>query len=240
MPKRHMLVQDGNLVLNRLSSGFKLTLLLLLLPLGLLCMSLPPPGRTHGPGPGFGYHHLTINAIMWIFADRGGRHGGSTVTLRGRSPRHWYWTAPTNYTFTNLEVRWEGEVGKGHGEIDTIAMRLKGTTNLEVITPSSLSQLLLDVPLNTLDKDEKLGIQGIHRMIVDAREGRLPQRQHTYQPDDFVSYPMIQFFRGGRVFPYACLWWVGLWTLLFTYCIWRWFTSPRRAKTGCEEESSPS
>lgn len=194
------------------STGFKVVLLLLLLPAGMVVLFLAHLNHRHD-NSGFGSFHGFVKAkLSYLGPDR-----FFSVTIEGRSTSQWHWIHPRNFRYNSLKFEWFGEAGPGKGQIDTASMTLRVKESALPVSRSSLSKLLFDISPRGLTKADVDALDSLERFMVEAGRGRLLPPKHGYHRVEEPLVGSLAHFSLGSRYPYSLYWWCGFWAVT---CLW--------------------
>jgi hypothetical protein len=138
--------------------------------------------------------------------------------FRAESSPRWYWTQPTNFTYTILEVEWRDESADRHATVSLPAFTYRSDSASGAFTRDVLAGWLFGAATNRISDSQH--VDSIFGYFESAATGSLPRpRHHTYyleQPEQPTRVRVQHFLVGYGVGSTVYIW-LGVWLLLVVF-----------------------
>jgi hypothetical protein len=183
--------------------------------------------------PSTGYYYGSAGSSLSYLG--GIESDWSYFGFRGKSPWRWYWTRPTNFTYTKLQLEWFGGSTNGHAtlHLPSFVYEMEGETGK--LTHAVLTQWLPRSEGYEGSPTNDLRLAAIMRYLRAASDGELPPPRHHGIPLEEPLHGSLQHFHCGIGVGWTVYLWIGIWLALVIHYWRRWFG---RKQDSCTDDAS--
>ena len=138
-----------------------------------------------------------------------------SLRLRAESSPRWYWSLPTNFSYTSLEVEWREESTDRHATVSLPGLTYRAGDSSGAFTRDVLAGWLHG---STNWASGRQHVDAIFGYFESAARGSLPPpRHHTYYLEQPIRVQIHHFLLGYGVGSTVYIWLV-VWLLLVMFC----------------------